>query len=502
MTSPDQNVYQAFSSRFPADGNRLFIEGFDGRRVSYGEVDAITARMANALAAAGVRKGDRVAGVLEKSPEGVLLYLSVCRMGGVYMPVSTGLTPVEVAYVIKDSVPRVVVCDPSWMDHVGHGRSEAHLAVLTLDTTGGGSFMDACAAQSSQFATAQGQGNDPNSIVYTSGTTGQPKGAILTNGLVIWNAIALSDTWKITHADVLLHANPMAFGLFGTTTPVVANGAAMLLLPKFDAQHVIEALPRATMFAGVPTYYTRLLDKPAFDRNVCRGMRLFITGSAPMRADVFAEFTERTGHVLLDRYGLTEALLVTSNLVDDQRRANTSGLPLSGSKLRVLDEQRKSVKPGEVGNIEVWQPWMFAGYLHAPEKTRAALTEDGWFITGDFGRVDERGYVTVLGRGTDLIISGGFNVYPKEVETCINRLPNVVESAVVGVPHRDLGEAVVAVIELKDKSAAFDTAAATAALKKKLAGYKVPKRIVVIDEMPRNTLGKIQKKLLKGRFSA
>ena len=502
MTSPDQNVYQAFSSRFPADGERLFIEGFDGRRVRYGEVDAITARMANALAAAGVCQGDRVAGLLEKSPEGILLYLAACRMGAVYVPVSTGLTPVEVAYVIEDSAPKVVVCDPAWASHVGHGRSQAPPAVMTLDTAGGGSFMDACASQSSSFSTASGRGNDPNAIVYTSGTTGQPKGAILTNGLVTWNAIVLSDTWKITHDDVLLHANPMAFGLFGTTTPVVANGAAMLLLPKFDAQQVIERLPRATMFAGVPTYYTRLLDHPAFNRDVCRGMRLFICGSAPMRADVFNEFTERTGHVLLDRYGSTEALLVTSNLVDDARRPDTSGLPLPGSKLRVLDEHRKPVKPGEVGTIEVWQPWMFAGYLNAPEKTRAAFTDDGWFITGDFGRVDERGYVTVLGRGTDLIISGGFNVYPKEVETCINRLPNVVESAVVGVPHRDFGEAVVAVIELKDKGAAFDKAAATAALKKELAGYKVPKRIEVIDEMPRNTLGKIQKKLLKERFSS
>jgi malonyl-CoA/methylmalonyl-CoA synthetase len=493
MVSPDQNVYQALSQRFPTGANRLFIEGFDGRRVLYGEVDAITARMAQVLACEGVRKGDRVAGIVEKSPEGVLLYLAVCRMGAVYVPVSTGLTPVEVAYVLKDSEPRVVVADPSW-------ESTPH--TFTLDTHGGGSFTAACSQAQPQFDTPAGKGDEPNAIVYTSGTTGQPKGAVLTNGQVIWNAIALADTWKITPDDVLLHANPMAFGLFGTTTPVVAGGAAMKLLPKFDAQHVIDALPGSTMFAGVPTYYTRLLDNPAFDRALCAGMRLFICGSAPMRADVFQEFTDRTGHVLLDRYGLTEALIVTSNLVGDARRPDTSGLPLAGSKLRVLDEHGKPVAAGEVGMIEIWQPWMFSGYLHAPEKSRAAFSADGWFVTGDFGRVDERGYVTVLGRGTDLIITGGFNVYPKEVETCLNRLPNVVESAVVGVPNRDFGEAVVAVVELKDKSLAFDAAAATAALKKELAGYKVPKRIEVVDAMPRNTLGKIQKKLLKERYSA
>jgi malonyl-CoA/methylmalonyl-CoA synthetase len=498
MTEADQNVYQALAARFPADGERLFIESFDGRRVRYGEVDAQTARMAAALRAAGIAQGDRIAGVLEKSPEAVLLYLAACRMGVVYVPVSTGLTPTEVAYVLRDAEVKGVVCDPAWQDAVAQAGVPAH---WTLDAYGQGRFAEACAAQSPVFQTAAGRGADANAIVYTSGTTGQPKGAVLTNGQVIWNATALADCWRITPDDVLLHANPIAFGLFATTMPVLAGGAAMLLLPKFDAQQVIAALPRATMFAGVPTYYTRLLDQPAFDRALCRHMRLFITGSAPMRADVFAEFTERTGHVLLDRYGSTEALIVTSNRVEDERRPDTSGLPLQGSRLRVRDEQGRSVAAGEVGLLEVWQPWMFAGYLKAPEKSRAAFSDDGWFITGDFGRVDAQGYVTVLGRGTDLIITGGFNVYPKEVETCINRLPNVAESAVVGVPHRDFGEAVAAVVELADPAAGFDAAAAIALLKHELAGYKVPKRIEVVDALPRNTLGKIQKKLLKERFA-
>jgi malonyl-CoA/methylmalonyl-CoA synthetase len=498
----DRNAYAGLSARFPQDGDRLFIESFDGRRINYGEVDAITARMASTLQSAGVKKGERVAGAIEKSPEGVLLYLAACRAGAVYVPISTGLTAVEMGYILRDSKPRVLVCDPAWEGLLREAVSDIGATTWTLDANGGGSFAAAFSSAPSSFDTAAGMGQDANALVYTSGTTGQPKGAILTNGQVIWNAVALADTWGITPDDVLLHANPMAFGLFGTTTPVVAGGAAMLLLPKFDAMQVIAALPRATMFAGVPTYYTRLLDQPAFDRATCKSMRLFICGSAPMRADIFDEFTRRTGHVLLDRYGLTEALIVTSNLVGDARRPDTSGLPLSGSKLRVVDEGRKQVAAGQVGMIEIWQPWMFCGYLNAPEKSRAAYTDDGWFVTGDFGRVDERGFITVLGRGADLIISGGFNVYPKEVETCVNKLPNVLESAVIGVPHRDYGEAVVAVVELKDKSVALDTASSIAQLKKELAGDKVPKRIEVVATMPRNTLGKIQKKLLKEQFAS
>jgi malonyl-CoA/methylmalonyl-CoA synthetase len=498
----DRNAYAGLSARFPQDGGRLFIENFDGRRVKYGEVDALTARMASALQSAGVKKGERVAGVLEKSPEGVLLYLAAGRVGAVYVPISTGLTAVEMGYILRDSNPRVLVCDPAWEAPLREAVSDIGARSWTLDATGGGSFVAAFSSAAASFHTAEGKGQDPNALVYTSGTTGQPKGAILTNGQVIWNAFALAGTWGITQDDVLLHANPMAFGLFGTTTPVIAGGAAMLLLPKFDAVQVIEALPRSTMFAGVPTYYTRLLDQPAFDHAKCKSMRLFICGSAPMRSDIFDEFTQRTGHVLLDRYGLTEALIVTSNLVQDARRPDTSGVPLPDSSLRAVDEYGKPVAAGQVGMIEIRQPWMFSGYLNAPEKSRAAFTDDGWFITGDFGRIDERGYVTVLGRGADLIISGGFNVYPKEVETCINKLPNVLESAVIGVPHRDYGEAVVAVVELKDKSAALDTASSIAQLKKELAGYKVPKRIEVIAAMPRNTLGKIQKKLLKEQFSS
>jgi len=293
----------------------------------------------------------------------------------------------------------------------------------------------------------------------------------------------------------------MAYGLFGTTTPVIAGGGAMLLVPKFDADDVISMLPRATIFAGVPTYYARLLSRPEFDARLCQNMRLFITGSAPMRADMFDMFRERTGLVLLDRYGLTEALIVASNRVEDQRRPDTSGFPLCGSRVRIVDDRGEPVASGEVGRIEVWQPFPFQGYLGAPDKTAAAFTGDGWFITGDFGCLDAQGYISVLGRGTDLIISGGLNVYPKEVEARLNGADNVAESAVIGVPHPDFGEAVVAVVELADREAGLEIGPLLAEMRKDLASYKVPKHIEIVEQMPRNALGKVQKSLLKSHLA-
>jgi malonyl-CoA/methylmalonyl-CoA synthetase len=341
MDACDQNVYAAFAQRFPRDGSRLFIEGSDGRRIAWGDVDALTARYAGLLSARGVAKGERVAGILEKSPEGILLYLAACRLGAIYIPISTGLTAPEIGYVLQDAGPKVVVCDPEFLATVKDMAQAPGIgSVLTLGTRGDGSFIAEAAAMPAQHRPVECTGSDPNAIVYTSGTTGKPKGAILTNGQVIWNATALAECWRIGPDDVLLHANPMAFGLFGTTTPVIAGGAAMLLLPKFDADQVIAALPRATFFSGVPTYYTRLLAREDFDRALCRHMRLFICGSAPMRADVFDEFTERTGLQLLDRYGLTESLIVTSNLADEPRRPDNSGLPLPPSQLRIVDETR------------------------------------------------------------------------------------------------------------------------------------------------------------------
>ena len=497
ITVPDDaNVYSALIG--PArDPERVFMENADGRVTRFGEVPATTARYAALLAGEGVGQGDFVAGILEKSPEAVLLYLAACRLGAVYVPVHIGLTDGEISHILRDARPRLVICDPLREGVV----LAAGCHVLTLDAGGLGTLVARSRAMPADGAHKRISPSDPNAMVYTSGTTGRPKGALLSAGAVIWNARALASCWGITDADTLLHANPMAYGLFGTTTPALAGGASMILLPKFDAESVLAQLPGATIFAGVPTYYSRLMADPRFDRDLCRGMRLFVTGSAPMRPDAFEAFAERTGHRLLDRYGLTEVLIATSNRLDRIRRPDTSGLPLPGSAIRIVDEQGEPVPAGTVGMIELSQPYPFLGYWQDADKTARSFRGE-WFRTGDFGRLDAEGHVGVLGRGADLIISGGLNVYPKEVETAVNALEGVSESAVIGVPHADFGEAVVAVVQLAGATGDFDAAAAIDALKRCLAGYKVPKRIEVVSEMPRNTLGKIQKNLLKTRFES
>lgn len=490
----DANVFGALFE--PGnEPDRVFMATAEGRSIRFGEVPEITARYARLLAERGVTKGRLVGGVLEKSPEGILLYLATCRLGAVYLPIHIGLTDAEIAHIIRDAEPALVVYDPSRQLAATAGAGQ----VLTLGADGSGSLVEESRNLLGLTELTPVSASEPNAMVYTSGTTGKPKGALLSAGAVIWNARALAACWEITRTDILLHANPMAYGLFGTTTPMLAGGASMILLPKFETDPVIAQLPHATIFAGVPTYYSRLMADARFGRQLCRGMRLFITGSAPMRTDSFEAFAARTGHRLLDRYGLTEALIATSNRVGDLRRADTSGLPLPGSRIRIVDADGTEQPPGTVGMIELLQPQPFLGYWRDAAKTAKAF-RDGWFVTGDFGRIDEHGYVSVLGRGADLIITGGLNVYPKEVEAELNALDGVAESAVVGVPHPDFGEAVLAIVQLSGPQAGFEPAVAIAALKASLAGYKVPKRIEVLAEMPRNTLGKVQKNLLRQRF--
>jgi malonyl-CoA/methylmalonyl-CoA synthetase len=491
MEEAGHNVYGVLAQGFPAERSRLFIESFDGRCFTYAEADAATVRLAGLLRRQGLGPGSHLAVVVDKSPESILLYLAACRVGAVFIPVHIGLAGPEIDYVLGDAQPGMVVCAPALADSL-----VVWPVLFTLDAHGGGSLIEAAGAGAGDAVLARMGAGDANAIVYTSGTTGRPKGAIMTGGLVTWNARSLAARWGMTQDDVLLHANPMAFGLFGTTTPVLAAGAALRLLPKFAADEVIAVLPEVTMVAGVPTYYSRLLQSERFTRALCRGVRLFVTGSAPMRADLFAAFTERTGHLLLDRYGSTEALIVTSMAAGGPRLADRSGTALDGAKLRVVDPQGAPVPPGTVGSIEVWQPYMFAGYWEDAAKTAAAFTEDGWFITGDFGSVDAGGMLSVLGRGADLIITGGLNVYPKEVETRLNALEAVEEAAVIGVPHPDFGEAVVAVVQLKQGST-LDPGEAIARLVGQMAKYKLPKHIAVVAELPRNTLGKVQKKQLR-----
>jgi malonyl-CoA/methylmalonyl-CoA synthetase len=498
----DQNCYGAFAARFRRHHQRRFIESFDGRRFSYADLDRITAQMAGLISHHGVRKGDRVAGLLEKSPESIMLYLAVARAGAVYMPLSTALRGPEIEYLLRDATPRLAICAPEHAAMLEGLATDCGIErIHTLDATGGGSFCTEFQGRDTDFEPVPCTGQDANAIVYTSGTTGSPKGAIITNGLTVWNAVALSECWAFEPEDVLLHANPPAFSLFGTTTPVLASGASMLLLPKFDAAAVVRLLPSATVFAGVPTYYSRLLEREDFTARGCAHMRLFVTGSAPLRPDVFEAFYQRTGHVLLDRYGLTETLLVTSNTIRGQRLPGDSGLPLPGVDLRIVDEAGTPVAIGEIGAIEVRQPYIFKGYWRAPEKTKDAFRQDGFFITGDFGMRTERGHVVVLGRGTELIITGGLNVYPKEVENHINAFDNIAESAVIGIPHHDFGEGVVAIVQLRDSARNLDVDRLMDHLRSELTTYKVPKEVLVVDEMPRSVLGKIQKNVLKQQYA-
>jgi malonyl-CoA/methylmalonyl-CoA synthetase len=377
------------------------------------------------------------------------LYLATIRAGGVFLPLNTAYTLAELGYFIADAEPRVVVCDPAKREGIETIAAPIGARVVTLDARGQGSLMEAAEAQAPDFATVPRQGDDLAAILYTSGTTGRSKGAMLTQDNLVSNALTLRDHWRFTADDVLVHALPIyhTHGLFVATNCVLFSGARMIFLPRFDPDAVMAALPRATSLMGVPTFYTRLLQDPRLTREATAHMRLFVSGSAPLLAETHREWQAKTGHAILERYGMTETNMNTSNPYEGDRVPGTVGFPLPGVDLRIADPESGRVLPqGEIGMIEVRGPNVFQGYWRMPEKTAAEFRADGFFITGDLGRIDERGYVHIVGRGKDLIITGGFNVYPKEVETEIDGLPGVVESAVIGVPHADFGEGVTAVV--------------------------------------------------------
>jgi malonyl-CoA/methylmalonyl-CoA synthetase len=470
-----------------------FLHLPDGRTISHGAFHAMAARMAGALTAAGLRPGDRVAVQVEKSPQALALYAGSVMAGVVFLPLNTGYTAEELAYFIEDSGARLVVCGPG---AVG-------AAVLTLDAEGQGSLARSAEGQDDAFEVADRDAEDLAALLYTSGTTGRSKGAMLSQSNLLSNALTLADLWRFTGDDVLLHALPIfhTHGLFVATNTILAVGGAMIFLPKFDADTVIRLLPQATAMMGVPTFYTRLLGDPRFDRDLAAHMRLFVSGSAPLLADTHREFEARTGHRILERYGMTETNMNTSNPYEGERRAGTVGFPLPDVELKITDPETGEALPdGEVGLIEVRGPNVFQGYWQMPEKTRAELREDGFFITGDLGRIDEDGYVHIVGRSKDLIISGGYNIYPKEVELVLDEQPGVLESAVIGVPHPDFGEGVVGVL-VPEPGREPDLEAIRAAVARSLAKFKHPKRLVVVDALPRNTMGKVQKNVLRDRYS-
>ena len=496
------NLYSLAVERSPG-AERTFIETASGRVITYAQAFALAGRLANALSQRGVVPGDRVAVQVEKSAEAAVLTLACLRAGAALLPLNTAYTLAELEYFIGDAGPRVVVCAPERHEAIAAlGARLGVAAVETLGAGGDGSLMELAAGMSADFTTVARRPDDLAGILYTSGTTGRSKGAMLTHRNLAANAETLKEYWRFTSGDVLLHALPIfhTHGLFVAINTVLMAGASMLFLPKFDAGEVFRLLPRATVMMGVPTFYTRLLQDKRLSRETTGHMRLFVSGSAPLLADTHREWRERTGHAILERYGMTETNMLTSNPYDGDRVPGSVGYPLPGVQVRIADPETGALLPtGEIGMIEVKGPNVFKGYWRMPEKTAAEFRPDGFFITGDLGRIDGRGYVYIVGRGKDLVISGGYNVYPKEVETEIDALDGVTESAVIGVPHPDFGEGVTAVVVLKNGKAG-DERAMLGALEGRLAKYKLPKRVLFVDSLPRNTMGKVLKNELREAY--
>ncbi|GMQ76006.1 MAG: malonyl-CoA synthase [Gammaproteobacteria bacterium] len=504
MTKPETaNLYALLSRRFDARAGTVAVEAPGAKRLTYADVERESARFANRLLALGARAGDRVAVQVDKSPEALCLYLGCVRAGLIYLPLNTGYPARELEHFFRDAEPRVVVCRPQDLNMIGGLAARCGVdQVVTLGDAGDGSLMESAHGRD-DFDTIVSRRDDIAAILYTSGTTGKPKGAALSHGNLGSNAVTLHEAWGFCEGDVLLHALPLfhTHGLFVACHCSLLNATPMLLLPKYDAEQVVELLPRASVFMGVPTFYTRLLANAEFGRQQCANMRLFVSGSAPLLEQTHREFLERTGHTILERYGMTECGMSTSNPLRGKRKAGTVGLPLPGVSLRIVDDAGKPVATGVIGRIEFKGPNVFQGYWRMPGKTAEEFTGDGFFRSGDLGKLDEEGYVSIVGRDKDLIISGGYNVYPKEVELCLDQLDGVSESAVIGVPDADFGERVAAVVVAAPASGDMGEARIIAALKPLLASYKIPKQVAFVDELPRNAMGKVQKNILRERFS-
>jgi|25_taG_2_1085351.scaffolds.fasta_scaffold02446_5 malonyl-CoA/methylmalonyl-CoA synthetase len=501
----NENLFSTFAERMHARSDKTFIETPEGRNYTYGQALALSSRLAGALRELGVTPGDRVAVQVDKSPEAILLYLACLRMGGVYLPLNTGYTASEIGYFLGDAEPALFVCRPdSLNDARAIAKDTGCPVVETLGTGGDGSLMEKAATAEPFQSIEPRTRDDLAAILYTSGTTGRSKGAMLTHGNLGSNASSLTEAWRFSESDRLIHALPIfhTHGLFVACNVILMAGGSLYFLPRFDADAIIEAMPRGTSLMGVPTFYTRLLQDDRLNADLVANMRLFTSGSAPLTAETHREFEKRTGHAILERYGMTETNMNTSNPYDGDRIAGTVGLPLPGVEVRITDgETHTPVPDGDIGMLEVRGPNVFKGYWRMPEKTREELLEDGFFVTGDLATRDERGYIQIVGRDKDLVISGGFNVYPKEVEQIIDEMDGVVESAVIGVPHPDFGEGVTAVV-VRAPGSALTESEVIGALADKLARYKQPKRVFFVDSLPRNTMGKVQKNQLRETYKA
>src|SRR5450755_2499927 len=507
MNAPQKTIMNAnlFSRLFDKldDPTRLAIETIDGQHISYGDLMGRAGRMANVLVDGGVKPGDRVAAQTEKSVPGLVLYIAAVRAGAVYLPLNTAYTLNELEYFITDAEPSLVVCDPAKAEGIGAIAAKVGAKVLTLGADGKGSLPGAAANASAAFTTVTRADDDLAAILYTSGTTGRSKGAMLTHDNLASNSLSLVDYWRFTDKDVLIHALPIyhTHGLFVASNVTLFARASMIFLPKLDPELIIKLMARATVLMGVPTFYTRLLQSPSLTKDTTSHMRLFVSGSAPLLAETHREWAARTGHAVLERYGMTETNMNTSNPYDGERVAGAVGHALPGVAVRVTDpETGKVLAPETIGMIEVKGPNVFKGYWRMPEKTKSEFRDDGFFITGDLGKVDDKGYVHILGRGKDLVISGGFNFYPKEIEAEIDAMPGVVESAVIGVPHADFGEGVTAVV-VRHPDADVSETTVLKALDGRLAKFKMPKRVFIVADLPRNTMGKVQKNVLRDTYN-
>ncbi len=504
----NKNLFAAIRVAFPTDLSAVAIELADsatGSPIKYHtwqDIDEQTARIANLLASLALPDGSRVAVQTEKSVEALMLYLGVLRAGYVYLPLNTAYQASEIEYFIGNAEPAVVVCSPKSLPWIqGIADAAKVTCVFTLDELGCGTLIDQAAMQSNTQTIAFKDADDLAAILYTSGTTGRSKGAMLTHNNLLSNALILKEYWGWSSSDVLIHALPIfhVHGLFVASHCALLSGAKIIWFSKFDPNSVLARLPEATVFMGVPTLYVRLLADARLNKECCKNMRLFVAGSAPLLIETFNDWRVRTGHTILERYGMSETAMLTSNPYapeQGERRGGTVGFPLPGVSVRVSGENGGACAVNDIGSIEVRGPNVFAGYWRMPEKNKEEFTADGWFKTGDVGKIDERGYVVIVGRSKDLIISGGYNVYPAEIESYINDMPGVAESAVIGVPHRDFGEAGVAVVVPK-AGALLDPNTILSTLKASIANFKVPKRVFVVNDLPRNTMGKVQKNLLR-----
>ena len=494
------NFYVYARTRFPADPTVPFIRHRDGSVVSYGDVDSVAGHMAHLLVSLGVKKGDRVAVQVEKSSAAVVLYLACLRAGAAFLPLNTAYTGAELDYFLADATPRVVVCDPRREADVQNRANRLDIThVFTLDGEGRGSVTEQLTDEACPVSDCAD--SDLAAMLYSSGTTGRPKGVMLSHGALTANALALHKAWRFGPNDVLLHALPIfhTHGLFVAINTVLMNGTSMIFHPRFEESDVIEDLTKATVFMGVPTFYSRLLSHPSLSTDACKSMRLFVSGSAPLLEDTFNAFTARTGHTIVERYGMTEAGIITSADADKPRCAGTVGWPLDGVALRIVDDKDNPVDRGQTGGVQIKSTGLFSGYWNKPEKTAEEFTADGYFRTGDLGYLQKYGQLTLAGRATDMFISGGYNVYPKEIEQAIDALDGVEESAVIGLPHPDFGEAGLAVV-VGVETHPLDLDGLQTALKDALANYKIPKLLVQADSLPRNAMGKVQKTELRTHY--